>query len=87
MAQWNEQASRGNFLMGAILVIAGLGAMVAKLRVPELYIAHLRSAAQILWPLLLIGAGIVWWIGYREHIASDVQSKCARAPWEARDGQ
>jgi hypothetical protein len=86
MSQRSRQASPGQSALGILLVTVGLGSLVAKLELPELWILALKNAAQLWWPVMLIVAGIIWWIAHRRQTTSGVPSERAHTSWEARHG-
>lgn len=86
MVQYSRQASRTGYLVGALLVIAGLGTLAIRVQLPELRAVELRNAVHTWWPLLLIAAGIIWWMAPAQE-----PGECSRhrSEWqwpEARNG-
>lgn len=62
MSGCSRKSSAGQLVVGALLVIAGVAALIARLGVPEYWTLVLRNTAQVGAPILLIGAGMLWWV-------------------------
>ncbi len=86
MSHSSRHGSPGEAAIGAVLVIAGVFALAGKLGIPELWVVLSRSAVHQWWPLLLIVAGVAWWMADRRSKLDRLQEICSRSHWEAKHG-
>ncbi len=86
MAASDNKATERKKIIGGLLVGIGTYQLLGTLTLPELWNEALKHAIHVWWPLVLIAAGILWWVADAKAKSGKCRERYAGESWEARNG-
>ncbi len=84
MAAGSKQAAE--WIKTTAGVLAGIVTYKLIVTLPEWWNEALKHTVQVWWPVLLIAAGVFWWMLDHRSKLDRLQELCSRPEWEAKHG-